>query len=127
MIAITDSIIPEEFICPLTNSIMKYPLMTRDGRSFERSEIIKWITTKFGPTCPITMKPLHVKDLIPNHKLRNKIQAWREQHGEIIKPHPMDSETIHEDEVLQAIALALTSHRQEKKSSFFGRFKKGRE
>jgi U-box domain len=69
--------IPPEFICPLTLEIMIHPLMDRNGRSYERSAIIEWISQQKS-TCPMTRQPLHVRDLIPNSKLRKEITQWRE-------------------------------------------------
>lgn len=39
---IKKNIIPDEFICPLSNELMKDPVLIYDGTVYERSEIIKW-------------------------------------------------------------------------------------
>lgn len=35
--------IPHEFLCPINQSIMRDPILTKSGHSFERMAIIKWI------------------------------------------------------------------------------------
>jgi U-box domain len=102
--------IPETFICPLTLDIMVDPLMNRHGRSYERSAIVEWITTK-NPTCPITRQPMKVTDLVPNNRLRKEILEWRRNQGDdttVDTQH--DDTTSVEEEVIRALtALSFNS------------------
>jgi hypothetical protein len=66
---------PTEFICPITKDIMHDPIMTRDGRSFERSAILEHIDEK--GCCPLTGKALLPSDLVPNGCLRKKLFSWQ--------------------------------------------------
>jgi hypothetical protein len=73
----TPSPLPQDdksaYLCPITMEIMRDPVITRDGYSFERNAILGWIATK--GTCPITRNPIVVTDLIPNNALRNTIKS----------------------------------------------------
>ena len=64
---------------------MRDPVVLRgDGCSYERSAIAAWLK-KLG-TSPVTGAPLHgpgQKALVPNHLLRNIIQAAAQQVGQL--------------------------------------------
>lgn len=68
--------IPDEFLCPLTSDVMKQPLMTKSGMSFEREAIITWLQDGNGK-CPITGNYMNLSDLIPNKALEEQIAFWR--------------------------------------------------
>lgn len=58
---------------------MADPVVAADGHSYDRSCIEGW----FGrgkDTSPLTNERLPNTVLIPNHALRNAIQAWRDAH-----------------------------------------------
>ena len=65
---------PEEFLCPITYDVMKDPVISNEGISFERSAIERWLRS--ANRCPISRKPLQRSDLRPNVALRNLIGAW---------------------------------------------------
>jgi U-box domain len=44
-----------------------------DGHSYEKSAISEWLKTR--DDSPVTGQPLAAKDLLPNHALRQMIQA----------------------------------------------------
>jgi hypothetical protein len=71
---------PEEFICPLTLCIMTDPVVSKDGKNFDRAAILKWLA-KGHENCPLTRQPLHLSSLVPNHKLRRSIQQWQMEQG----------------------------------------------
>lgn len=72
--------IPAAFICPLTLNVMEDPLMTKEGHSYERSAILKWVSE--NNTSPLTREPLTMSQLIRNHALKSEIESWRKFHGE---------------------------------------------
>ena len=77
------SIVPPEFICPITLQIMRDPVMTKYGHNFERSAILEWLHR--GHTrCPITRKKLNLSKLVPNAALRLKIRKWQDRTDEKI-------------------------------------------
>ena len=71
---ITELDVPDEFICPITNEIMKHPLMSIHGFSFERDAILQWLQKH--STCPLSRKELTVSKLVNNHALAARIHAW---------------------------------------------------
>ncbi|KFK38549.1 hypothetical protein AALP_AA3G128300 [Arabis alpina] len=67
--------IPNYFICPISLEIMKDPVITVSGITYDRESIVKWL--KKVPSCPVTKQPLPLDtDLTPNHMLRRLIQHW---------------------------------------------------
>ncbi|KAL3909556.1 MAG: hypothetical protein SGILL_008041, partial [Bacillariaceae sp.] len=72
--------IPEEFICPLTLSIMNDPVVSKDGKNFDRQAILKWLA-KGNDTCPLTRNPLRPSLLVPNHNLKMNIRKWMIDQG----------------------------------------------
>jgi hypothetical protein len=75
--ASTDDLeIPDEFICPLTLELMRDPVMSRYGNSYERSAILKWVALG-NCHCPLTRQPLHLSDIVTNHYLRGKIRHFQ--------------------------------------------------
>ncbi|KAG9156044.1 hypothetical protein Leryth_012111 [Lithospermum erythrorhizon] len=86
--------IPQYFICPISLQIMKDPVTTITGITYDRESIEKWLQTSTteDQTCPITKQPLPKdSDLLPNHMLRRLIQAWcvaNAKHGIDLIPTP---------------------------------------
>lgn len=72
--------IPHEFICPLTMEIFTDPLMNKRGINFERKAIVEWLN-RGNDTCPLTREKLSYSSLIPNAKLRLRVELWKQDHG----------------------------------------------
>ena len=70
--------VPDHFICPLTLQIMKDPLLSKYGHSFERTAILEWLATQ-DHHCPITRQPLQPSFLISNTRLIKEIQQWKKK------------------------------------------------
>ncbi|KAL2540970.1 plant U-box 24 [Abeliophyllum distichum] len=72
--------IPQYFLCPISLQIMKDPVTTVTGITYDRESIEQWLlaaAAQPSTTCPVTKQPLHKNsDLTPNHMLRRLIQAW---------------------------------------------------
>ncbi|XP_021892435.1 E3 ubiquitin-protein ligase PUB24-like [Carica papaya] len=70
--------IPQFFICPISLQIMRDPVTTVTGITYDRESIEKWLLTAGeNPLCPVTNQPLAKdSDLTPNHTLRRLIQSW---------------------------------------------------
>ena len=66
--------VPEEFVCPITLCVMRYPMMNRGGHNFERHAILTWLKT--SKHCPLTRKPMYPSDLVRNHALEGKLRAF---------------------------------------------------
>ncbi|XP_058773671.1 E3 ubiquitin-protein ligase PUB23-like isoform X1 [Vicia villosa] len=70
--------IPQFFICPISLQIMKEPVTTLTGITYNRESIEHWLLTSKNCTCPITKQPLPRSSefLTPNHTLQRLIQSW---------------------------------------------------
>ena len=68
--------IPESYQCPISYDIMQDPVMDREGHTFERVNIEKWIGTHHN--CPLGREPLALTDLSPNRALRDAIEKFLE-------------------------------------------------
>ncbi|KAK6138165.1 hypothetical protein DH2020_028101 [Rehmannia glutinosa] len=70
--------IPQYFLCPISLQIMRDPVTTVTGITYDRESIEKWLAGPATATvCPVTKQPLaRDSDLTPNHMLRRLIQAW---------------------------------------------------
>jgi len=64
----------EAFNCPITQQIMKDPVVDSEGNTYERAAIIDWLTNHNDS--PITRNPLHIEDLKPNRALRDSIEEY---------------------------------------------------
>ena len=67
---------PENFICPITQTIMVDPVMCEDGITYERSAITQWLQSH--NTSPVTRQYIS-SNLIPNIALRNTISDYQKQ------------------------------------------------
>jgi len=72
--------VPEEYLCPLTMELMERPLMSRHGHNFEQEAILRWLEEGNG-TCPLTRKPMGVRDLVSNFYLQKRIDEWKIQNA----------------------------------------------
>lgn len=84
---------PDAFMCPITKEIMLDPVVDKEGNSYERAAIMKWLsgsaTTTPHNTSPVTRNPLSQDDLTENRALKNAIHEYYEKTGqEIPEPPP---------------------------------------
>lgn len=63
--------LPQELICPITMNLMRDPVFTCDGQTYERRAIEEWLTTH--QTSPLTGAVLSSSTLTPNVTLRSYI------------------------------------------------------
>ncbi|WOK97333.1 hypothetical protein Cni_G06041 [Canna indica] len=84
-----DSIeVPQYFLCPISLEIMRDPVTTITGITYDRESIERWLfstpaTAADAAPCPATQQPLprDHSALTPNHTLRRLIQAWCDGHA----------------------------------------------
>jgi len=69
-----DNLEYESFFCPISQEIMKDPVITPKGISFDRESILSWLSK--DKTCPITKTLLKESDLITNYALKNTIEEF---------------------------------------------------
>ncbi len=67
-----DNLMPS-FYCPITMQILRDPVCTADGHTYERKYIDKWFA-KGNQTSPLTGAQLPRGYITPNHALRKAIQ-----------------------------------------------------
>jgi hypothetical protein len=63
----------DSFQCPLTMEVMRDPVFTADGKTYERTGIQKWFA-KGNSTSPLTGAELPTTNLTPNIALRTAIR-----------------------------------------------------
>ena len=76
-----DEPIPFEFLCPITNKIMKDPVKASDGYNYERRAIRRWFRKK--RSSPMTNETLTDLEVRPNDELRNRIESFVREHSEV--------------------------------------------
>lgn len=62
------------FYCPITQEIMRDPVVDRDGNSYEREAIMTWLERESHS--PITRNRMSASDLVPNRSLRSSIEDY---------------------------------------------------
>ncbi len=77
---------PDNFICPITQSIMVDPVICDDGITYERSAITQWLSS--NNTSPVTRGYIS-SNLIFNLALRNTIQDYLKQNQSPITKLPI--------------------------------------
>ena len=65
---------PPEFVCPITNCIMRRPVLAEDGHHYERKAIVRWFHKK--KTSPMTNMQIGTT-LKYDQKLHDQIEAYR--------------------------------------------------
>lgn len=73
--------VPFEFLCPITNKIMKDPVTAADGHNYERKAIRRWFRRK--RTSPLTNVELSDLTVRANDALRNRIETFDRDHSEV--------------------------------------------
>ena len=83
--------IPSVLVCPITSELMKDPVITNGGQTYERCAIEKWM--KHSNKDPLTR--LEITCIIPNVSIRKMCQEYREN---TLKGVEIESEEIKEIE-----------------------------
>lgn len=88
----SSSIVPDEFICPITHEMMKHPLISRYGQVYERDAILKWLT-KHQWTCPITRREMYPSDLVRHYALEYRLKVWHRSQQRSLSTKPLSPES----------------------------------
>ncbi len=72
--------IDEDFLCPITQSLIRDPVATCDGQMYEREAIEQWFS-KGNTTSPNTNKPLKNTQLTPNVFAKKQINSLVEKNS----------------------------------------------
>ncbi len=67
--------IPSAYICVISQSIMRDPVITADGHTYDRQSIQKWFDDGHR-TSPLTAAVLNHQSLTPNFALRDAISDF---------------------------------------------------
>ena len=70
---------PNEYLCPITMTLMTEPVLLSDGFTYEKSAIEKWLSKH--DKSPMTNGILESNLLIPNRQLKKLIEDFRELEG----------------------------------------------
>lgn len=70
---------PPSFFCPITQDLMRDPVLIGDGHTYERDAIKQWLAGH--STSPMTNAPLSEsqRNMVPNHTLRSMIVDFVEK------------------------------------------------
>ena len=71
-----ERVIPDALTCSISLDIMQDPVMACDGHTYERAAIEAWLSA--SPTSPKTGEVLESTTLIPNHSVRQLIDAFHQ-------------------------------------------------
>ncbi|MBA0799325.1 hypothetical protein Gohar_009848 [Gossypium harknessii] len=101
------SLIPNEFLCPITLEIMTDPVIVATGQTYERESITKWLNSNHR-TCPKTGQTLDHLSLAPNFALRNLILQWCEKNNfELPKKDTYPSSDTYSADLMEEISLLV--------------------
>jgi len=84
----------ESFICPILQTVMKNPVLTPNGVTYEREAIVGWI--KRSGTDPVSRKPLKEEQLVPNRSLKDAIEAFQAKNQDS-KPKTKEKSNLRSD------------------------------
>lgn len=87
----TEIEIPQYFVCPISFQMMKDPVTTVTGITYDRESIEKWLLKSRNCVCPVTNQPLprSKEYLTPNHTLQRLIKAWSSSNASNSDDHQM--------------------------------------
>ncbi|KAI8556610.1 hypothetical protein RHMOL_Rhmol05G0267500 [Rhododendron molle] len=73
-------VVPDDFRCPISLELMKYPVIICTGQTYERACIKKWFEAGHA-SCPKTRQKLLSTTFTPNYALSSIIARWCEENG----------------------------------------------
>ncbi|KAJ9547931.1 hypothetical protein OSB04_020474 [Centaurea solstitialis] len=71
---------PREFLCPISNKLMRDPVIVSSGKTYDRFVIEQWLKSDIW-TCPKTKEALTRTILTPNHLIKKLITQWCKDHN----------------------------------------------
>lgn len=81
--------VPEAYVCPITQQLMKEPYIDSDGNSYERDAITQWLQS--NPFSPMTRNELSLNNLIPNRVLKDLISDYCRENGIQLEHTPSEA------------------------------------
>ncbi|KAF3616406.1 E3 ubiquitin-protein ligase PUB22 [Capsicum annuum] len=102
--------VPDFFLCPISMQLMRDPVTTSTGITYDRENIEKWLVKCKNTTCPVTKQELLTTDLTPNHTLRRLIQSWCIMNSsDGVESIPTPKPQVTKSHVLKLIKEAMVS------------------
>eukprot|EP00929_Paragymnodinium_shiwhaense_P010567 TRINITY_DN115322_c0_g1_i1.p1 TRINITY_DN115322_c0_g1~~TRINITY_DN115322_c0_g1_i1.p1 ORF type:complete len:178 (-),score=36.45 TRINITY_DN115322_c0_g1_i1:40-573(-) len=96
---------PQEIMCPITHVMFRDPVIVPEaGRTYERHALESFWRTSGRQVDPLSNVPLQRRELFTNWDKRGEVQAWLEQHPELI-PAGWDDRSVPPPLALEASAL----------------------
>ena len=77
--AAADAAPPSDYVCPITCELMRDPVLTVDGETYERTAIEEWFG-RGNSTAPRTGAKLDSTVIFPNKLVKRAITTWRAEH-----------------------------------------------
>ena len=74
----TDQEVPEEFICPITQDVMRNPVLCSDGYVYEKAAIEEWLISR-RKTSPMTNLPMTSTKMEVQSELSTRIRHFCRQ------------------------------------------------
>jgi len=71
---IDESLVPDDYLCPITLELMRIPVVLSDGHIYEKKAIKKWLQKH--DTSPLTGLLLPNKKIVPDLELKKKIESF---------------------------------------------------
>ncbi len=71
----------DEFMCPITYSLMREPTVASDGHTYERQALEDLMRRNM--ISPMTRQALNPQVIFPNRPLKELIIIWREEHRHV--------------------------------------------
>jgi hypothetical protein len=71
----SNRLLPNEFICPITQILMSNPVTLQCGHTFDKTSLTEWFSSNVYKTCPTCRTPVTTADnLTTNWTLKQLIE-----------------------------------------------------
>merc|ERR1719445_1468513 len=94
-------IIPEHYICPITQELMNDPVIVSSGHTFERNAIIEWFDDGNNLN-PLTGQSLENNNVKPNYALKEAIKEYQRKLASELFRVTVDGKLHYQDKILFA-------------------------
>ncbi|KAL3573766.1 hypothetical protein D5086_024379 [Populus alba] len=110
---VDNTVIPEEFICPISKKIMNDPVVLATGQTYDRP-FIQRLINEGQRTCPQTQQVISHTFLTPNHLLQEMISKWSKERG-VELPKPVvddDADRVYLKSLLEKMSSSLSDQKE---------------
>ncbi|KAG6750724.1 hypothetical protein POTOM_045233 [Populus tomentosa] len=110
---VDNTVIPEEFICPISKKIMNDPVVLATGQTYDRP-FIQRLINEGQRTCPQTQQAISHTFLTPNHLVQEMISKWSKERG-VELPKPVvddDADRVYLKSLLEKMSSSLSDQKE---------------